>query len=189
MSCDLFPAHPQILFCSRSSSPDWDEPVDKMSDSEGSTHPPPTSTSASALHPSAHTTHPPRTVSKGPVPRPPQPTQAARPTEPPFIGDTYMSEDVPPQTVSSCVSQKDAFCLNLSEIRELGLDTGEGMDSFGGGADPLHSLYLLPLVLSLVQLLSLFEGTNTLFLDAFWPSHGRCSVLKRTFLQVDTIKT
>uniref|UniRef100_A0A3Q3WE66 alpha-N-acetylgalactosaminide alpha-2,6-sialyltransferase n=1 Tax=Mola mola TaxID=94237 RepID=A0A3Q3WE66_MOLML len=106
MSCDLFPAHPQILFCSRSSSPDWEEPVDKMSDSEGSTHPPPTSTStstsastsASALHPSAHTTHPPRTVSKGPVPRPPQPTQAARPTEPPFIGDTYMSEDIPPQT-------------------------------------------------------------------------------------------
>ncbi|XP_039990414.1 alpha-N-acetylgalactosaminide alpha-2,6-sialyltransferase 2 [Xiphias gladius] len=28
----------------------------------------------------------------------PQPTTAATPTEPPFIGDTYMSEDIPPQT-------------------------------------------------------------------------------------------
>ncbi|KAM7381109.1 hypothetical protein PAMA_012106 [Pampus argenteus] len=32
-----------------------------------------------------------RTSTKGP-------TQAARPTEPPFIGDTYMSDNIPPQT-------------------------------------------------------------------------------------------
>lgn len=42
-----------------------------------------------------------RTSTKGPTLKPQQPTQAARPTEPPFIGDTYMSEDIPPQTVSS----------------------------------------------------------------------------------------
>ncbi|XP_072229659.1 alpha-N-acetylgalactosaminide alpha-2,6-sialyltransferase 2 [Leuresthes tenuis] len=30
-----------------------------------------------------------------------RPTRAAGPTEPPFIGDSYMSEDVPPQTVCS----------------------------------------------------------------------------------------
>ncbi|XP_044034397.1 alpha-N-acetylgalactosaminide alpha-2,6-sialyltransferase 2 isoform X2 [Siniperca chuatsi] len=39
-----------------------------------------------------------RTSTKGPTLKPQQPTQAARPTEPPFIGDTYMSEDIPPQT-------------------------------------------------------------------------------------------
>ncbi|XP_040885141.1 alpha-N-acetylgalactosaminide alpha-2,6-sialyltransferase 2 isoform X2 [Toxotes jaculatrix] len=39
-----------------------------------------------------------RTSTKGPAPQPQQPTQATRPTEPPFIGDTYMSEDIPPQT-------------------------------------------------------------------------------------------
>ncbi|XP_051273235.1 alpha-N-acetylgalactosaminide alpha-2,6-sialyltransferase 2 [Dicentrarchus labrax] len=39
-----------------------------------------------------------RTSTKGPTQRPQQPTQAARPTEPPFIGDAYMSEDIPPQT-------------------------------------------------------------------------------------------
>ncbi|KAG8008843.1 Alpha-N-acetylgalactosaminide alpha-2 [Nibea albiflora] len=39
-----------------------------------------------------------RTSTKGPTQKPQQPTQAAGPTEPPFIGDTYMSEDVPPQT-------------------------------------------------------------------------------------------
>lgn len=42
-----------------------------------------------------------RTSTKGPTLKPQQPTQAAGPTEPPFIGDTYMSEDIPPQTVSS----------------------------------------------------------------------------------------
>ncbi|KAG7215478.1 hypothetical protein INR49_003254 [Caranx melampygus] len=43
-----------------------------------------------------------RTSARTPAPqRPPQTRQAAPgPTEPPFIGDTYMSEDVPPQTVS-----------------------------------------------------------------------------------------
>ncbi|KAM9336522.1 alpha-N-acetylgalactosaminide alpha-2,6-sialyltransferase 2 [Symphorus nematophorus] len=39
-----------------------------------------------------------RTSTDGPTLKPQQPTQAARPTEPPFIGDTYMSEDIPPQT-------------------------------------------------------------------------------------------
>ncbi|KAE8283833.1 Alpha-N-acetylgalactosaminide alpha-2,6-sialyltransferase 2 [Larimichthys crocea] len=39
-----------------------------------------------------------RTSTKGPTQKPQRPTQAARPTEPPFIGDTYMSEDVPAQT-------------------------------------------------------------------------------------------
>ncbi|XP_071319377.1 alpha-N-acetylgalactosaminide alpha-2,6-sialyltransferase 2 isoform X2 [Trachinotus anak] len=39
-----------------------------------------------------------RTSANTPALQRPQPTQAARPTEPPFIGDTYMSEDVPPQT-------------------------------------------------------------------------------------------
>ncbi|XP_022598154.1 alpha-N-acetylgalactosaminide alpha-2,6-sialyltransferase 2-like [Seriola dumerili] len=39
-----------------------------------------------------------RTSAKPPALHTPQPTQAAGPTEPPFIGDTYMSEDVPPQT-------------------------------------------------------------------------------------------
>ncbi|XP_030255652.1 alpha-N-acetylgalactosaminide alpha-2,6-sialyltransferase 2 [Sparus aurata] len=39
-----------------------------------------------------------RTSTKGPTLKPQQPTQAAGPTEPPFIGDTYMSEDIPPQT-------------------------------------------------------------------------------------------
>ncbi|XP_045924723.1 alpha-N-acetylgalactosaminide alpha-2,6-sialyltransferase 2 isoform X1 [Micropterus dolomieu] len=35
---------------------------------------------------------------KGPTPKPQRITQAARTTEPSYIGDTYMSEDVPPQT-------------------------------------------------------------------------------------------
>ncbi|XP_074475485.1 alpha-N-acetylgalactosaminide alpha-2,6-sialyltransferase 2 [Sebastes fasciatus] len=39
-----------------------------------------------------------RTSTKGPKLNRQQPTQAAGPTEPPFIGDTYMSEDIPPQT-------------------------------------------------------------------------------------------
>lgn len=30
-----------------------------------------------------------------------KPARPAKPTDPPFIGDSYMSEDVPPQTVSS----------------------------------------------------------------------------------------
>lgn len=36
---------------------------------------------------------------EGPAVKPQRPTPTARPTEPPFIGDTYMSEDIPPQTV------------------------------------------------------------------------------------------
>ena len=81
--------------------------MDKLSDSEGSTHPPTTSTAASTA--TAASTRPPGAVSKGPVPQPPLPTQPAPPTEPPFIGDTYMREDVAPQTVSSCFTQKDSF--------------------------------------------------------------------------------
>lgn len=34
------------------------------------------------------------------APRPQQPTAGTRTTEPPFIGDAYMSEEIPPQTVS-----------------------------------------------------------------------------------------
>lgn len=39
-----------------------------------------------------------RTSTKGPTMQPRRPTQAPGPTEPPFIGDTYMSDNVPPQT-------------------------------------------------------------------------------------------
>ncbi|TWW82053.1 hypothetical protein D4764_01G0018680 [Takifugu flavidus] len=39
-----------------------------------------------------------------PVKKPQQPTQETRTTDPPFIGDTYMSEEIPPQTkITSCV--------------------------------------------------------------------------------------
>uniref|UniRef100_UPI0037E98A45 alpha-N-acetylgalactosaminide alpha-2,6-sialyltransferase 2 n=1 Tax=Semicossyphus pulcher TaxID=241346 RepID=UPI0037E98A45 len=39
-----------------------------------------------------------RTGTKAPTVKPQRPAQPAGPTEPPFIGDTYMSEDIPPQT-------------------------------------------------------------------------------------------
>ncbi|XP_026207440.1 alpha-N-acetylgalactosaminide alpha-2,6-sialyltransferase 2 [Anabas testudineus] len=42
-----------------------------------------------------------KTRTRGSTLRPPQPTQAARTTEPPFIGDEYMSEDISPQTSCS----------------------------------------------------------------------------------------
>lgn len=41
-----------------------------------------------------------KTCTKGPALQSQHPAQTARPTEPPFIGDEYMSEDVSPQTVS-----------------------------------------------------------------------------------------
>ena len=51
----------------------------------------------------------PGTTAKGLALRPQQPTQAAGPTEPPFIGDTYMRENVPPPTVS--LTHSPLHCL------------------------------------------------------------------------------
>lgn len=41
-----------------------------------------------------------KTVTKQPKPKPPEPPKAQGPTDPPYIGDSYMSEVQPPQTVS-----------------------------------------------------------------------------------------
>lgn len=138
-----------------SGSRDSEEPLDRKSNSDQWTHPPP----ASTLHPELVVLHEhtratqtlktqtstaaelrpaennvllheskssPRsggvdkTRTKGPTLMPQQPTQAAGPTEPPFIGDTYMSEDIPPQTVSSILFSlllKAPLCVsNDSEV-------------------------------------------------------------------------
>lgn len=108
-----------------SGSRDSEEPLDRKSNSDQWTHPPPASTFHPTLKSQTSTAaeHKPaeegvldvsesstrsdgvdETRTKGPVVKPQQPTPAAAaagPTEPPFIGDTYMSEDIPPQTVSS----------------------------------------------------------------------------------------
>lgn len=115
-----------------SGSQDSQEPLDRKSNSDQWTRPPPASNFSPELHQHAHTPtvktqtptavkHKPaensilqlsksssrsdgadktstRTSTKGPTLQRQQPIQAARPTEPPFIGDTYMSEDIPPQT-------------------------------------------------------------------------------------------
>ncbi|XP_070782981.1 alpha-N-acetylgalactosaminide alpha-2,6-sialyltransferase 2 [Enoplosus armatus] len=119
-----------------SSSRDSEEPLDRKSNSDQWTNPPPafnfhpeltvlpehtratqnptlkTQTSTAAGHKPAENNvldvskstsrsdgvDKTRTSTKGPALKPQQPTQAARPTEPPFIGDTYMSEDIQPQT-------------------------------------------------------------------------------------------
>ncbi|XP_068610450.1 alpha-N-acetylgalactosaminide alpha-2,6-sialyltransferase 2 [Brachionichthys hirsutus] len=99
-----------------SSSRDSEEPLDRKTNGDQRTHPPP----ASTFHPELAVVHEHTQTSKGAehkpaddnvlgvsklgpgagsedaTPKPRQPT--ARPTEPPFIGDAYMSEDIPPQT-------------------------------------------------------------------------------------------
>lgn len=45
-----------------------------------------------------------QTTIKVPVKKPQQPTRGTGTTDPPFIGDTYMSEEIPPQTVSLLVA-------------------------------------------------------------------------------------
>nr|XP_046232929.1 alpha-N-acetylgalactosaminide alpha-2,6-sialyltransferase 2 [Scatophagus argus]XP_046232930.1 alpha-N-acetylgalactosaminide alpha-2,6-sialyltransferase 2 [Scatophagus argus] len=111
-------------------SRDSEEPVDRKSNSDRWTHPPPASTfhpelpelgATQTLKTQGATDFRPawknyvdlsksgsrsdgmdrsrtRGSTKGPTLKPRQPTQAAGPTEPPFIGDTYMSEDILPQT-------------------------------------------------------------------------------------------
>ncbi|XP_029311358.1 LOW QUALITY PROTEIN: alpha-N-acetylgalactosaminide alpha-2,6-sialyltransferase 2 [Cottoperca gobio] len=120
-----------------SGSRDSEEPLDRKSNSDKWTHPPPastfhpelssgtvlpehtltptlkTQTSAAAKHKSAENNSvldvsksrsrpdgvdKTKTSTKNPTVQRQQPTQAAGPTEPPFIGDTYMSEVIPPQT-------------------------------------------------------------------------------------------
>lgn len=124
-----------------SGSRDSEEPLDRKSNSDRWSRPPPASTfhpELTVLHQHTRATQTPtlktqtsaaehkaaeneapnvsnsssgsdreaETGTKGPTVKPRQPTQAAGPTEPPFIGDTYMSGDIPPQTVSS------ACCLS-----------------------------------------------------------------------------
>ncbi|XP_018522126.1 LOW QUALITY PROTEIN: alpha-N-acetylgalactosaminide alpha-2,6-sialyltransferase 2 [Lates calcarifer] len=121
-----------------SGSRDSEEPLDRKSNSDQWSQPPPASTfhpelsSETVLHGHTRATHTPtlktqtsttaeqpklaelkvldvskssydgvgvtRTSTKGPALQPQQSTQATRPTEPPFIGDAYMSEDITPQT-------------------------------------------------------------------------------------------
>lgn len=57
-----------------------------------------------------------RTGTEGPALRPRQPTAARTgTTEPPFIGDEYMNDEIPPQTVSLLV---DRVHLSLWELQE-----------------------------------------------------------------------
>ncbi|XP_041818358.1 alpha-N-acetylgalactosaminide alpha-2,6-sialyltransferase 2 [Chelmon rostratus] len=116
-----------------SGSRDSEEPLDRKSNSDRWSRPPPASTfhpELTVLHQHTRATQTPtlktqtsaaehkaaeneapnvsnsssgsdreaETGTKGPTVKPRQPTQAAGPTEPPFIGDTYMSGDIPPQT-------------------------------------------------------------------------------------------
>ncbi|XP_070708277.1 alpha-N-acetylgalactosaminide alpha-2,6-sialyltransferase 2 [Pempheris klunzingeri] len=133
-----------------SSSRDSEEPLDRKSNSDQWTHPPPASTfhpELTVLHEHTRATQTPtlkpqtptaaehkpaestvpgvsksssrpdgvdktRTSTKSPTLKPRLATQAAGPTEPPFIGDIYMSDDIPPQTdcpggIRSRVSQSE----------------------------------------------------------------------------------
>uniref|UniRef100_A0A8P4K883 alpha-N-acetylgalactosaminide alpha-2,6-sialyltransferase n=1 Tax=Dicentrarchus labrax TaxID=13489 RepID=A0A8P4K883_DICLA len=63
-----------------------EEPLDRKTNTDQWTRPPPVSN----LHPELVVQHQHARTTQTPT--------AARPTEPPFIGDAYMSEDIPPQT-------------------------------------------------------------------------------------------
>lgn len=153
-SSDLPGSPPKSCSVFRSGLRDSEEPLDRKSNSDHGTRPPPASNlhpELTALHEHTRATQTPtlktqtstaaeqrpaerhvldasksspradgvdktRTSTKGPTLKPQQPTQAARPTEPPFIGDTYMSEDIPPQTVSSIWAE---FHSHPEEIQSL----------------------------------------------------------------------
>ncbi|KAF7654680.1 hypothetical protein LDENG_00066610 [Lucifuga dentata] len=65
-----------------------------------------------------------RIMTKAPHPQSERPTQATRTTEPPFIGDSYTSENLPPQTdcsdsIRSRISQTDFAARFLKDIPVL----------------------------------------------------------------------
>ncbi|CAJ1081452.1 LOW QUALITY PROTEIN: alpha-N-acetylgalactosaminide alpha-2%2C6-sialyltransferase 2 [Xyrichtys novacula] len=82
-----------------SESRDSEEPLDGQTDSDGWTHPPSNSSVNSTVQlisesDSRSADGLDKTKTKAPSVKP----QTARPTEPSYIGDTYMTEDIPPQT-------------------------------------------------------------------------------------------
>ncbi|KAM9837862.1 alpha-N-acetylgalactosaminide alpha-2,6-sialyltransferase 2 [Aulostomus maculatus] len=109
----------------RSRSRDFVELLDRHNNSDPATHPPATPSSTTVQHtlvthaptaktqtstagqkppddfkfsPGSHGADETRTSARGPMLQPQHPTEPHGPTEPPFVGDTYMSEEVPPQT-------------------------------------------------------------------------------------------
>ena len=139
-----FQHRPPCVPVSHSSSRDSEEPVDRQSSSErpaSTLHPELPSAAALQENTRAHTPAPtsetqtaaeqqatarstsrseagggPRSSTRGPTLKPP------RSTEPPFIGDAYTSEDVPPQTVSSPNVQTSTKAQQSPSIQHILLD-------------------------------------------------------------------
>lgn len=100
------------------------KPSDQQTDVEAWTEPIPGSVNAPDLP--GHTQTPSkrraeqegrgdRTSTEGPALRPQQPTAARTgTTEPPFIGDEYMNDEIPPQTVSLLVDRVQPFALGTA---------------------------------------------------------------------------